>query len=588
MPTPNYSIVFSAQLVAASSVQVGKLLLPSSDDGTSYVVATTANRGTRRCEGIALTAWNVPEVGSVQMQQSGTIDATVSGLTGEYGSKSLVRCSATGTIERIATASVDPATDDVIGYAEEDGRVHLYFGYPFAEMLTIAGGGVNSFGGSNADVLIRASSTTTTGVSPGTSGNVLTSNGTAWTSAAAPGGTPGASDTYFQWNNAGAFAGAAGLIWHAGTSRPDMPNGWRSTVSGSTATFVITPTGARTITFQDATHTVVGRDTTDTLTNKTINASDNTITDTSQAQYDLLVNNGTKFVRFAKGSDNRVLVTNGSSAVAWAQVSLTTMVTGTLPVANGGTNRSALGSALQVLRTNAGATDTEWATLSTGSPGGSNLTVQFNDSSTFDGATKLRMDSATAATANPMAQDLRLDGRPEYRTDEISYEPLVSATGTVTTPIAPTTFAWSEIDDGGTAPDFKGRRVFGGDAVGNDGTSATIITVTGIPYGAILVEGWFMMTRYQVHDASAEGVGAYYYAKLFAYDEGNGSAGSSSTGQPYGTVSGEVTVGASFSAGTLTISYTDTGTTNPDDVASLRIAGDFTIRHLYPGPPEDE
>jgi hypothetical protein len=38
--------------------------------------------------------------------------------------------------------------------------------------------------------------------------------------------------------------------------------------------------------------------------------------------------------------------------------------TGVLPVANGGTGQSALGSALQVLRTNAGATDTEWASIS--------------------------------------------------------------------------------------------------------------------------------------------------------------------------------------------------------------------------------
>lgn len=38
-----------------------------------------------------------------------------------------------------------------------------------------------------------------------------------------------------------------------------------------------------------------------------------------------------------------------------------------LAVSKGGTHQSALGSALQVLRTNAGATDTEWATISAGS-----------------------------------------------------------------------------------------------------------------------------------------------------------------------------------------------------------------------------
>lgn len=45
---------------------------------------------------------------------------------------------------------------------------------------------------------------------------------------------------------------------------------------------------------------------------------------------------------------------------------LTTGVTGTLPVANGGTGLTAVGTALQVLRTNAGATALEFATLSGG------------------------------------------------------------------------------------------------------------------------------------------------------------------------------------------------------------------------------
>ena len=43
---------------------------------------------------------------------------------------------------------------------------------------------------------------------------------------------------------------------------------------------------------------------------------------------------------------------------------LTTGVTGTLPIANGGTNLTSLGTALQVLRVNAGATALEYATLS--------------------------------------------------------------------------------------------------------------------------------------------------------------------------------------------------------------------------------
>lgn len=61
---------------------------------------------------------------------------------------------------------------------------------------------------------------------------------------------------------------------------------------------------------------------TTTLTNKTVNATNNTITDTSQATGDILRNNGSKFVRLARGSANQVLQTNsGGTDIAWATIS---------------------------------------------------------------------------------------------------------------------------------------------------------------------------------------------------------------------------------------------------------------------------
>lgn len=157
------------------------------------------------------------------------------------------------------------------------------------------------------------------------------------------GGSPGGSDTQVQYNDGGDFNGNAGLVIHEGTSRPDMPNGWRVTVSGNTGTFTMTPTGARTVTFQDATHTVVGRDTTDMLTNKTIVAANNTITDTGSASGDILVHNGTRFVRLAKGAN--------------------------------GTFLGVTGGVVGYYSTGAG-----------GSPGGSNTQIQFNDAGAFNGA----------------------------------------------------------------------------------------------------------------------------------------------------------------------------------------------------------
>jgi hypothetical protein len=52
--------------------------------------------------------------------------------------------------------------------------------------------------------------------------------------------------------------------------------------------------------------------------------------------------------------------------IANSTINLTTKVTGTLPVANGGTGLTALGTSLQVLRMNSGATALEFATASSG------------------------------------------------------------------------------------------------------------------------------------------------------------------------------------------------------------------------------
>lgn len=160
-------------------------------------------------------------------------------------------------------------------------------------------------------------------------------------------GSPGIPDYAFQYGLSGNFVGASGLSYDATNNRPQAANGYVILYGGVKLILSAFPTTSdKTVTFQNSTHTVVGTDTVDSLSNKTINASNNSITDTGNTLGDILKSNGTKFVRFARGS------------------------------------------ALQVLRTNSGGTDLEWATIGSGlSVAGSAGEFQINNGAGGLGAT---------------------------------------------------------------------------------------------------------------------------------------------------------------------------------------------------------
>ncbi len=133
------------------------------------------------------------------------------------------------------------------------------------------------------------------------------------------GGSPGGSDKQFQFDDAGMFGGSSGLVYDTINNRAQFVGAYNFVTGANKAIVQCTPTANRTITIQDATTTLVGRDTTDTLTSKTMVLGSNTLTDTSAALGDLVKHNGTRFVRFARGTANQIpSVNSGGTDLAYA------------------------------------------------------------------------------------------------------------------------------------------------------------------------------------------------------------------------------------------------------------------------------
>jgi hypothetical protein len=205
----------------------------------------------------------------------------------------------------------------------------------------------------------------------------------------ASGGNPGGSGTQMQYRvNATTFGGASGLIYDTTNNRPQAANGYSITAGGFDMILAGTPSAARTWTFQDTTDTVVGRATTDTLTNKTVNATNNTITDTSAAVGDLLsVVSGTKFTRLAKGSNSTLLGVSSGGVVGYASAT----------VAQGGTGLTAMpGSSSEIIINSGG---TVYGTATNVTAGSSFIAVGATGASTGN----IRLPNATSVRSRNAA-----------------------------------------------------------------------------------------------------------------------------------------------------------------------------------------
>ncbi len=143
-------------------------------------------------------------------------------------------------------------------------------------------------------------------------GQALVWNGSVWIPTGIPTSPTG---TGFATLTSGTYdaAATANIRYASGKFQTDVNLQFKNV--SITGDLSWTPTSTnKTLTLPDITDVLVTRTNSETLTNKTINATDNTITDNSVALGDILaIVSGTKFTRLAKGANGTFLGVSGGT-----------------------------------------------------------------------------------------------------------------------------------------------------------------------------------------------------------------------------------------------------------------------------------
>lgn len=317
MSFANYSIHHNFILASVAGNYAAGTVLVQTTTG-DFVIATSANRTlyNRKSAGLMRTAGDGTRNMAVDVQVCGLIPAAIAnvgtGTSGEW-----VRVSATGFLERVTSPG---GSDDVVGKADGDGNVQCLFG---GLVSTSAGGGGDSPGTPDKSLQYRVNATTFGGDAY-------------WTREAA------------GRLNATYFDPIDGVTVRSILTVGDPANTFPAFGFMRVAQQLATPGSITLISYHDGTtgRAALG------LSGGILFLGDTGITNETQVYgTDVTITAGTS-------------TTAGGFTVSRVKLGSLTGSAGVASVNSSGAIRRSLGSGSQYLRTNSGATDIEWATLS--------------------------------------------------------------------------------------------------------------------------------------------------------------------------------------------------------------------------------